>query len=569
VKRAVALAAPFAVALVVFTAWLWWTPEVFTGDEPHYLVTADSIVHHRTLDLRASYADPGGVREYLPTLVADHGIDARGDGRLVPVPQGLGLPIVIAPVWALFGSLLATRLWMVVLAALFAQQLFGLLTDVVPGRKAIVWAVWCAAVLTLPVLGFSNQLYPEVPAALLLTVALRALLRVRDSTGAAWVAGVALALLPWFHARYTVFSVVLGAAAVVVIARARPVRATLPIVLPLAMSAAALLGTFAALYGEWLPTRVYDLVPHPAHQSRAAVAYRMVVGSLLSPTDGLAVFAPVFLIGVVAIVAAARARAWAAVATGAAAAYLLLVVPLVPQGRFGSDVPARFVIVLVPVFALCGALVLARHHWLIVPGAALLAISAVVVVAVGRNYERVFVEPETIGLVASAAPYLPWTSDASGADRHAFSAREQIAGVRGHAARVERHGVIASWQPLRLREARYRAELPVTATGGVVRADAVVGESVVASRTVPATAGAVVFSFAVPRDDAIVRLDLVAAQPVEDVRVGEPRLERVSRAPARNARVRAQVPEAIGWAVALCALAAVLAAGRPAREATT
>jgi hypothetical protein len=43
------------------------------------------------------------------------------------------------------------------------------------------------------------------------------------------------------------------------------------------------------------------------------------------------------------------------------------------------------------------------------------------------------------------------------------------------------------------------------------------------------------------------------------VAVGTPHLERVSTAPARNARVRSQVPETMGWFGALGVIATVFA----------
>jgi hypothetical protein len=572
-------AVPFAVALVAFAAWLWWTPDVFTGDEPHYLVVADSIVHDHTLDLRAAYADPHGVRELLPGLVDDHGIDARHDGRLVPVPQGLGLPVLVAPVWALTGSLLAVRVWMVLVAALFAQQLFLLLEDLVPDRPRLAWGVWAACVLTLPVLAFSNQLYPEVPAALLLTVALRALHRLPGpgSSAAAWWAGGALALLPWFHARYSVFAVVLGVAAIVRLARARrSVVAVVAVVAPLAVSAVALLGSYQLLYGEWWPPRVYGLIPHAAGASRLATGYRLVTGSLLAPTEGLLVFAPVFLVACAGLVVAVRASRLAAVAVVAAAAYLFLVVPFVPLGRFGSDLPSRFVVVLVPVLAVVGAVALAHVPRLIVAAAALLALSAVLAVSVGRSYVRSFIDADTIEPVASVARFLPWVNDTVGADHHRFTVAERIAGTSapGVPSAAARGDVLAVWQPLRLRHARYEARVPALVDGPpgapAVRVDAVVGDHEIAAHTY--TVGAlqrapagVSLAFDVPRDDAIVRLDVAAAGPVAGIVVQPPRLDRTGPAPARDHRVRASVPATVAWVGAIALAATLVGWRRPAR----
>ncbi len=68
-----------------------------------------------------------------------------------------------------------------------------------------------AAALVVPLLFYSFQIYPELPAALLLLFAFRKLvLDPHPSAPGALAAGVALSALPWLHQKYSVVAFVLG-----------------------------------------------------------------------------------------------------------------------------------------------------------------------------------------------------------------------------------------------------------------------------------------------------------------------------------------------------------------------
>lgn len=164
------LLVPFAIALAVYGAWLGRTRPVLTGDEPCYLVQAYSLVQDGDLDLSNNFrsTDPRGVIRFtgeqagVPKGCAE---DFTGDGVL-RTWFNPGLPLLLTPAALLVPrSLPLLRVPMVILAALWAQQMYGLLRDV-SRRRGAAELVWGGSLLLLPALGFSNQLYPEVPAAL-------------------------------------------------------------------------------------------------------------------------------------------------------------------------------------------------------------------------------------------------------------------------------------------------------------------------------------------------------------------------------------------------------------------
>src|SRR5262249_23583337 len=95
-RRALSLAA-VAVALVAYGAVFYLVRlSLFpTGDEPHYLAITDTLVHRRTLDLRATYADPR-LRAFLPIGPEEtHGFVYRPGGPLISI-HSVGLPVYVA-----------------------------------------------------------------------------------------------------------------------------------------------------------------------------------------------------------------------------------------------------------------------------------------------------------------------------------------------------------------------------------------------------------------------------------------------------------------------------------------
>lgn len=174
---------------------VWGATNRLTGDEPHYLMTAESLLSDGDLDLRDEYA----ARAYVPYHHQSLRPQERpGDGGQRLSPHGAGLPALVLPGYAL-GGWVGARIELALLAAAVLTGA-GLLADRFVRRPA--WATPAAVLaagLSLPLWVYSTQVYPELPAAGLLV--LSALLWTtgwdrRHPRGAAAVqAGVVLVLL--------------------------------------------------------------------------------------------------------------------------------------------------------------------------------------------------------------------------------------------------------------------------------------------------------------------------------------------------------------------------------------
>lgn len=186
------------------------TTATVTGDEPFYLLTAQSLVSDGDLDLRDEYrrADVEMARFWDGTKPLWRQMLPAPDGRLL-APHDPGLPLLISPAYAL-GGLEGVRRFLVVLwaaalacAALLARRL------AVPWWAALVGAVGVGA--GVPGLVYASQVYPEGPAALCLAVGLLCALRPVSRPGRTQSVGLVASViaLEWLGVKYLPYALLL------------------------------------------------------------------------------------------------------------------------------------------------------------------------------------------------------------------------------------------------------------------------------------------------------------------------------------------------------------------------
>lgn len=187
------LAAVYALSLGVDV----FERSAYGGDEPHFLLAADSILADGDVDLTdelaaAAYAD------FYPYELEPHG--HAHEGRL-QAPHGIGFPLLITPAYALGGPL-GVELFMAGLTALAFAVGLGVARTVTPEP----WATRTVAVVALspPVVAHSTSVLPDLTAGLLLALAVLLALRAREEPVLRRVAPSAacLAVLPWLGAEY-------------------------------------------------------------------------------------------------------------------------------------------------------------------------------------------------------------------------------------------------------------------------------------------------------------------------------------------------------------------------------
>jgi hypothetical protein len=323
-----------------------------SGDEPHYLVMAQSLWRDHDLDLRDEY-EGEEWREYTPGPIRPHWGAPRADGRPFPA-HSPGLPALLAPAYGLGGRAAAVLL-MAILGAAAAVVARQLALDLTGDREAAAWA-WLAAAGP-PLAFYSFLFYTEAPSALFVSLALLLLLRPRGAAGAALAAAAASAL-PWLHLKMLPAAAALGLVALV-----RLRGWALATFATAALAAATCFAAYyASVFGVASPLAIYGGMPEDAR----VLTWRAPAGLLLDRSFGLLPMAPVFLLAL-AGVAAVRGRraAWPHALVAAA-----VLVPALSWRMWwgGQCPPARFLVPLVPLLAVAIAVRRAppRHglaHW--------------------------------------------------------------------------------------------------------------------------------------------------------------------------------------------------------------
>ena len=338
-----------------------------SGDEPHYLVMAQSLWRDHDLDLRDEY-DGEEWAEFAPGPLRPHWGAPRADGRPFPA-HSPGLPLLLAPAYAALGREGCVLLMALVAAAaaLVCRQLaFQLTRD----AQAALAAWFCA--LGPPLFFYSFHLYTEAPSALALGGSLLLLLGRPGLAGAA-LAALLAAALPWLHVKMIPAAAALGLIALL--------RLRGPALAGFLLVAGAAASSFALYYwhvfGVASPLSLYGGVPADAR----VLSWRSLAGLFLDRSFGLLPIAPVFLLALAGLPDALRRReAWPHALVG-----LAVLAPLVSWRMWwgGQCPPARFLVPMLPFLVVAVALRLAQGRaglarwWpgLLVMGAVLSAVS--------------------------------------------------------------------------------------------------------------------------------------------------------------------------------------------------
>lgn len=319
-----------------------------TGDEPHYLMTASSLVQDGDLDVSNQYR----ARAYR----AFHEIELVPQARQLPggrlvEPHDPLLPAMLAPGVAL-GGWVGAKLTLAALAGALAA-----LTLWIAVRRLAVPVPRATVVLGLmsssaPLAVYGTQVYPELPAALAVAVAVAALTGPLRRGGLAVVAAAVIAL-PWLSVKYAPVAAVPAGLAIWMLVRRGRARAAAGLAGALAVAALAFVGAHEALYGGATP---YAAGAHFVGGELTAVGAspdylgrsRRLVGLLVDRDFGLAAWQPAWLLAVpaVAALAARRPRGTGALLLPLAAGWAVATfVALTMQGWW---FPGRQVVVVLP-----------------------------------------------------------------------------------------------------------------------------------------------------------------------------------------------------------------------------
>jgi len=282
-------AAAIAFALFLGAAWLAF-PQLPAGDEPHYLVITQSLLSDHDLQIENNHRR-GDYRSYFPGELRPDYLRRGTNGQIYSI-HAPGLPLVVAPAFALFGHrgvIVFLALISAAATALVWIAAWRLTEDV---RAS--WFGWAAVTLSAPWFFQSFGIFPDAMGAACLMLATLPLTRRDGPTDReAVVSGCALALLPWLHTRFSILAAIAG---FILLRRCwiagapSPMRMVRLAALP-ALSGALWLLFFRVIYGAFNPAAPYGGYT----QTALANMVRGIPGLLFDQQFGLLANAPVLL----------------------------------------------------------------------------------------------------------------------------------------------------------------------------------------------------------------------------------------------------------------------------------
>jgi hypothetical protein len=266
-----------------------------SGDEPHYLVIAQSLWRDGDLKIENNHTR-GDYREYYPDELEPHYLTRGSDGEIYSI-HPIGLSVLLAPIYALAGY--SGSVWVLVLMGALAAALAWRWTVVTLNAPGAATFAWAAIALSAPFMFNTFTVYPEIAAALAVTFALTATIQAPPNSGMArWIAiGLAIATLPWLSTKYAPMSAALLLVVAFRIRNAAPATflRSPKVWAVAAIYAISLAGWFASFYAIWgtpLPMAPYGaLVQTTPWNLRSGAP-----GLLFDQEYGLLAYAPVYLL---------------------------------------------------------------------------------------------------------------------------------------------------------------------------------------------------------------------------------------------------------------------------------
>ncbi len=212
-RLALGAAALFVLLAVVYTASIGLRATrgaSITGDEPFYLLTTQSLLDDGDLDLRQQYerASYRVFFDHLDPLWTQ--APPRPDGRLLS-PHDPGLSVYLLPGFAVSGLRGAQIQMLLTAAAVFALMFVLIARETEAPRLA--WFATLAVGLTATAFVYATEIYPEVPAALCLVLALLALRAPPVTARHAVAIATLVTALAWLGVKYVPLGLLVAAVA--------------------------------------------------------------------------------------------------------------------------------------------------------------------------------------------------------------------------------------------------------------------------------------------------------------------------------------------------------------------
>jgi hypothetical protein len=268
-----------------------------SGDEPHYLVIAQSLWRDGDLKIENNHKR-GDYREYYPGDLEPHYL-TRGRDREIYSIHPIGISVLLAPIYALAGY--KGSVWAIILMGAATTAIAWRWSLTMSGAAGAATFAWAAIALSAPFLFNTVTIYPEIAAGLAVMFSLWTAVQANERTSLLrWLlVAVAIASLPWLSTKYAPMS---AALLLVTVFRLIPFPGLTPkrngkskLFAVVAVYAISLAGWFAFFYVIWgkpLPMAPYGSMVQTTPSNLRSGA----PGLLFDQEYGLLAYAPVYVL---------------------------------------------------------------------------------------------------------------------------------------------------------------------------------------------------------------------------------------------------------------------------------
>ncbi len=280
---------------------------LLTGDEPHYLLIAHSLIFDRDFNLfNNKLREDWKSFEKRPIDGHAPGFEYFNQltqGRLSPREKfwegkeysvhRVGLPLILGPAYFTgFKWNLRIRFMMMLFlnlcTALIALNIYSLSFEVT-GDKFNSLLTWLFLSFTAPVLFYCNKIFPDLIAGLLIIFAFRQIRNLKAGESLKFIlAGLVIGFLPWLHERFILTSIILMA---YFMSRVKfSFRPVAILMLPVIISFILQAWYYNLLFGT-----AYPVTTHPFLSFTYGLKYGLP-GLLLDRNQGLFLYSPIYIL---------------------------------------------------------------------------------------------------------------------------------------------------------------------------------------------------------------------------------------------------------------------------------
>lgn len=192
------------VALLGMALWYVYYPNIPSGDEPHYLIISQTLLKYHSLAVMQDYTR-GDYHLFYPLPITPHAI-AGARGQVLSI-HGIGGPILWLLPFALLGWLGAV-LFMAAVTLLIIWNILLFLRELgIEERYALLVSLGYAVASPLTV--YAHLTFIEPIAAFLCLYVSRKIVQRQVTWRDSVLCSMSLGLLPWIHIRFAALEIIL------------------------------------------------------------------------------------------------------------------------------------------------------------------------------------------------------------------------------------------------------------------------------------------------------------------------------------------------------------------------